>query len=155
MREVSQLFSPPIPVPSRFFRRLAATYVNTLLLPFVFVHPATRPALQSHGDPSIVSPNRPTPDPNLPLVQQSKFSSKSKISEDLIAQFCGVTGSSYVLPSHPALLLRDLVQSVTPSVILLQRQRCKEIPRETQTHRERNRRILQRRRRKLFVTDDP
>lgn len=58
------------------------------------------PDLPPHGDLSPASPARPTPDSNLPFAQQSK-SSKSKISEDLIAQFCGVTGASYVLSAHP------------------------------------------------------
>jgi len=67
--------------------------VHTLLSSFVLhTLPFTSPLLQ-HGKPSFVLSRWPTPDFSPLPIQQSK-SSKSKISEDLIAQFCGITGAS-------------------------------------------------------------
>ena len=49
-----------------------------------------------------------------PSFQQSK-SSKSKISETDIAQFCGITGATYVLAAHFAVLPRDPAQPLISS----------------------------------------
>lgn len=45
-------------------------------------------------------------------------------------------------PFTPTLLPGGPIHLLTPPTIFLQRQRCQEIPRETQTHRERDRCIL-------------
>lgn len=127
--------------------------VNTLLLSSVLC--LLFLALISHymvTHPSLSPPDRPLIPISL-LNSQSPQNQRSARISSLNSVSSPVHRTSF--PSTPALLPHGLVQTLTLWPILLQCQRCQEIPRETQTHRERNRRVLQRRRGELFITDDP
>ena len=115
--------------------------VNTLLSSFVLFllfiallshHMVTSPSLRPPDQlltPISLSLNSPSPQ-NPRSVRISSLSFVSSL----------VHRTSF--PPTSALLPRGMAQPLTPSSTLPQRQRCQEIPRETQTHRKRNRRVL-------------